>query len=331
MKQIVRMRFGSALYGTSTPQSDVDYKSVFIPAGRDILMQSVNNSFTTAREKEHGEKNLPGETEEASYSVQRYLQLLAQGDIMAIDMLFAPDWAMPESEPATGIWREIQRAKDKLVTKDIASTLKYCRDQAAKYGIKGSRLAAARAALRLLEGPLASRNQASRLEVLSSIIIGITAEHEHMAIVVEERTKIQLWEVCGKKMPFSSSIQSARDVMQRLVDAYGERAKQAENNEGVDWKALSHAVRVGYQARDLLSGGEIYFPLAVAPELLEIKQGKWEYKRVAALIERLMEEVEMSAVISDLRATPDQAWIDDFVMRCHYAAVTDWARGYERP
>jgi predicted nucleotidyltransferase len=31
MKTVVRMRFGSHLYGTSTPESDLDFKSVFLP------------------------------------------------------------------------------------------------------------------------------------------------------------------------------------------------------------------------------------------------------------------------------------------------------------
>lgn len=68
-------------------------------------------------------------------------------------------------------------------------------------------------------------------------------------------------EVCGRKMPFIGSIESAHKVAQRLVDEYGERALQAERNEGIDWKGLSHAVRVGREALELLETGRITFPL----------------------------------------------------------------------
>ncbi len=39
MTELVNMLFGSHVYGTSTPESDRDEKSVFIPDARDILMQ----------------------------------------------------------------------------------------------------------------------------------------------------------------------------------------------------------------------------------------------------------------------------------------------------
>ena len=36
---VVKMKFGSHLYGTSTPLSDTDYKAVYIPEARDIILQ----------------------------------------------------------------------------------------------------------------------------------------------------------------------------------------------------------------------------------------------------------------------------------------------------
>jgi hypothetical protein len=52
-------------------------------------------------------------------------------------------------------------------------------------------------------------------------------------------------------VPLTASIKTAREILQRLVTEYGQRALQAERNEGVDWKALSHAVRVGREALEL--------------------------------------------------------------------------------
>ena len=44
MQNIVRIQFGSHLYGTNTPLSDLDYKSVHIPSCSDIVMQTVADS-----------------------------------------------------------------------------------------------------------------------------------------------------------------------------------------------------------------------------------------------------------------------------------------------
>jgi predicted nucleotidyltransferase len=47
MRLIVEMRFGSHLYGTATPLSDLDYKGVYLPDGRDILLQRVRGTRAT--------------------------------------------------------------------------------------------------------------------------------------------------------------------------------------------------------------------------------------------------------------------------------------------
>jgi hypothetical protein len=131
-------------------------------------------------------------------------------------------------------------------------------------------------------------------------------------------------EVCGRKMPFTSAIKSAREVVQRLVDEYGERALQAERNEGVDWKALSHAVRVGREALELLETGRIIFPLSCAAEILAIKRGVRSYAAVGEEIERLLGAVEGAATRSTLRDEPDLSstiwWHVPTGLRC-------WKRG----
>lgn len=38
MDLIVKMKFGSHLYGTNTEDSDVDYKGVFLPSKKEILL-----------------------------------------------------------------------------------------------------------------------------------------------------------------------------------------------------------------------------------------------------------------------------------------------------
>ncbi len=51
MDLIVEMRFGSHLYGTATPQSDLDFKAVYLPAARDILLQRVHDTVTHVPDK----------------------------------------------------------------------------------------------------------------------------------------------------------------------------------------------------------------------------------------------------------------------------------------
>ena len=239
-------------------------------------------------------------------------------------MLFAPDTVMV-SEPGPE-WREIQANSDRLVTRRAASFVRYCRQQANKYGIKGSRVAAARAALALLISAEAVHGSTAKLGTIESEVTALVSTTEHASLLDTEMPGGRLvrhLEVCGRKMPFTSSIKSAREVVQRLVDEYGERALQAERNEGIDWKALSHAVRVGREALELLETGRITFPLPYAADILAIKHGVRRYEAVGEEIEQLLEAVEGAAVRSALRDEPDRDLIDDLVARAYRTSVLE--------
>lgn len=318
MKTIVKIRFGSHLYGTSTPESDLDSKSVYIPSARDILLQRVKGSIATKRLKAEGEKNYAGEIDEESYSLQRYLDLVAQGQTVALDVLFAPESAM--LHPPAPEWHYIIANRNMLVTKKAAAFVGYCRQQANKYGIRGSRIAAARTAKALLEDLIADYGTQERLGVFPDKIMRCAARTEHMDVIDITQGSgetIRHWEVCGRKLQFTSTLKYALDIVQRLLDEYGHRALQAEQNEGVDWKALSHAVRVGRQAIELLQTGAFTFPLPNAAHILAIKKGELPYKAVSEEIEQLLLEVETAAEQSALPAEPDREWIDDFVASVH--------------
>lgn len=314
MRTILRIQFGSHLYGTSTPASDQDFKSIFVPDARSILLQRAKGTMSTHRPKGLGEKNSAGEVDEESFSLQRYLGLIAEGQTVALDVLFSP--ASAQLEPCGTEWLEILANRHRLVSRKSAAFVGYCRQQAQKYGIKGSRVAAARSALLALEGAVVAGMSSKKLEDLASNIDALVGRTEHMTVLDQPMANggsVRHWEVCGRKMPFTSSVKNARDIMQRLVDEYGQRALMAESQQGVDWKALSHAVRIANQAIELLGTGHITLPLADAKHILEIKTGQRLYQDVAAEIEDLLEQVEAAAIASSLPDQPDVEWIDDFV------------------
>jgi hypothetical protein len=293
----------------------MDYKSVFIPSARDIILQQVKSTIANKRPKGVGEKNYAGEVDEESHSLQRFLQLAAEGQTVALDVLFSPDWAMVE--PAADEWREIMANRNRLLTKKSASFVGYVRTQSNKYGIKGSRVAAARGALTLLDAAIEEHGTTAKLELIAEQVSAFVSSHEFTALlpIANPGTGREMmhWEVCGRKMPYSASIKNAQGVMRAMVDEYGKRALMAETQQGVDWKALSHAVRVGSQALELLKTGNITFPLSNAQHIVDIKTGKLAYRDVADEIEDFLVRVEVAAGESTLPDEPDHQWIEDFV------------------
>lgn len=319
---IVQIKFGSHLYGTATPESDLDIKAVYLPSAHDILLQRVGPLLSDSRSKAHGEKNTAADTDHEAFSLQRYLELLAEGQTVALDMLFAPEWAM--ITPPNDIWRQVQALGPRILTRGATAFVRYCRQQANKYGIKGSRVASARKALATLQDAEKRYGAAAKLSAASVELEKLVTEGEFLGfedILQPSGEKIRALSVCGKKATYTSSIANARAITEHLVDEYGQRALAAERNEGVDWKALSHAVRVGHEAVELFATDKITFPRPEAGRLLDIKRGRIPYAEVAAEIEHLLDEVEKAAVKSQLPEKRDMQIIDDFVSEVYRRQV----------
>jgi hypothetical protein len=322
MRTIVEIKFGSHLYGTATPASDLDLKQVYVPDGRDILLQRVKAAIVHNTKDDRTQKNTADDIDVTTFSIQRFLGLVLEGQVGALDMLFAPSWAFT-SEPDF-LWGYIVDSRHSLISKRSSAFVGYCRTQANKYGIRGSRVAAARAALGLLQHAVDQGDGADKLDALKLHISALQSTQEHMEIInipSQAGTDVFHWAVCGRKMPFTASIKSARDIMQRVVDEYGHRALAAEKNQGVDWKALSHAVRVGRQAIELLDTGNMTFPRPEAAHLIAIKTGQLAYALVAEEIDQMLLDVEAAEQRSTLPEHGNQAIADSIVLDAHAEAV----------
>jgi predicted nucleotidyltransferase len=328
MRTILTMKHGSHLYGTATPKSDLDIKEVFIPSAREIILGRVK-PVISRQQKEHGpngftRKNGPDDVDVEAYSLDKFIKLFCEGQTVAIDMLFATP-TLPENQ-YDGVWRELWENRERLLSKQCAPFLGYVRKQAAKYGIKGSRVAAARAIVEVLDRIIAAGGIHHKLgDFASPLELFVAKHHEHSEFVdveiVSQGKTIRHVSVCQKKAPFTVTVKEAHAIYKRLLDEYGERARQAEANEGVDWKALSHAVRVGTQSLEYLNRGFVTFPRPDAAHLLKIKRGELPYAVVSAEVEALLEDVEKAAETSSLPAEPDRQWYDDFLLDVYKAEV----------
>jgi hypothetical protein len=315
---LVQIKFGSHLYGTNTPQSDLDYKSVYVPSAREILLQKVTGSLAIGKKtKAEGERNSPADIDNECYSLQRFLGLVSEGQTVAIDMLFAP-----EPMITSDIWSLIQNNRERLLTKKSAAFVGYCRTQANKYGIKGSRVAAAKNALARFEQLESEHGTTAKVGDFFGPDDEVIDEHTRTLRKETPNGRVERYfECCNRMVGFTNTVKEAASMFRKIHENYGARAQLAKSNQGVDWKALSHAVRVGREAIELLSTHQVTFPLPYAAHILEIKQGKLPYEEVAKEIEWLLAEVERQSEISTLQDSPDYQFIDDLVANVYGTVV----------
>jgi hypothetical protein len=281
-------KFGSHLYGTNTPESDEDFKGVYLPTLEQCIIGDVPRTVSYYSGKDDS-KNTKDDIDIEIYSLHYYLKLLSRGDTGALDMLHAPIDNKNIVLHSTDIWKCLNVNRSEFYTTNLSAFVGYCRKQASKYGIKGSRLNACKKVMDFLKD---KDGKLSDYEFPKG-------EHIHH-IKADEDLKIpfDMYQVVGKKFQVTVQCSYAYNALEKFYSEYGKRAKLAAKNEGVDWKAVSHALRCAFEMNEIYGNGDMKFPLYHAEYLLRVKQGKVDYKEVGAYIEELMDKIETMATLS---------------------------------
>lgn len=310
MQTIVKLIFGSHLYGTDTPDSDQDFKGVFMPSKEQILLGRIPKSFSEKTKHDNSSKNTSEDIDTETYSLHYFIHLACEGETVALDMLHAPDEMIVEKSP---LWDLIVQNRERFYTKNLKAFVGYARRQAAKYGIKGSRLNDAQRVLDHLNKYIHEFGHEKLKIWWDTLPAG-----EHIFKLPPDENGVRYYEVCGRKLGETISIENAQVVVSGFVKSYGERARMAAANEGIDWKAMSHALRAAMQVKQILTEKTLTLPFkeSEAAFLRLVKRGKLNYqKTVAPTLEELITEVEALSLVSDLPEKVDRKFWDDFIMR----------------
>lgn len=294
---ICRVVFGSHLYGTATETSDEDWRGIFMPSREQVLLGKIPKSCR------------PGKEDVEYYSLHRFVELGLQGQTLAIDMLHANYGHVVLGDKYGWIWEKLVECRKLFLSKQMRAFVGYARSQAAKYSLRGDRL--------------------SRLVEFKNIISRTPGGDVPLAFFWNDVPKdaerinpqgISELQIAGKWFAKTVSVSFVRDSVDKAIASYGRRVKNAE---GIDWKALSHAVRVAQELSEILAFGQIEFPLKTAPQLLRIKNGEMPLADVQALLDKELAFVELAMHQSVLPLEPDVTFWNNFLQEITHEIICD--------
>ena len=289
---------GSHLYGLNTPESDLDMKGIFIPDPKDILLGRAKRSYsiTTGNDKS---KNSKDDVDIEMFSLQQFILDAAKGETYALDMLHSPkDKIITDSS----VWQYIHQNRSAFYTTNMTSYMGYVMKQAAKYGVKGSRLAALREVKQFTDSWQLNVNP--RLRDVTHLLPN--NEFCFWTVDKEKPETASFYMLMGRKYMAGVKLSEFYAAVDKLWAEYGERARKAEANEGIDWKALSHAMRGGLQLLEIYKTGDLKYPLADAEEIKLVKAGKLSFAVVQERLEEIVEAVDMAAKEASKNGMPDK-------------------------
>lgn len=295
---ICAMEFGSHLYGMATPDSDRDIKGIYMPTREQRESGNFPKTllYTTGTDSS---RNTNLDTDIEYYSLDYFLKLACDGETVAIDMLHCNDESLLTD---SGIWREIVSNRGRFLSKDIGAYVGYCQKQAAKYGLKGGRLSTVQDVLFFM---CYGCKPKQRLHEVWDCLPDLphTSKTEDFYIV------------CGKKLQKTVTVIHAIGILDKFEEVYGERARLALENNSVDWKAMSHAVRAGLQVMDLLVHGQIAYPLHYAKFLLDIKTGMCDFTYTLDFLEDTILSIKDIMKRSGLPDRVDRMYWEGFLQQ----------------
>lgn len=271
--------FGSKLYGTSTPESDTDYKGLFWPSNDSLIQCKVDKSLSSTT-GDSNSKNSKDDVDVQLWSVHYWLNLLRKGDTNAIDLLFSMYSSGSRITEECGVKDILGKFYNSpielLDLRYHTGHLGYVFMQTKKYGIKSSRMDILRRARDFFASKLTDPEKES--DRVKKYFDELISKMYNSSLCFEKETNGErcVW-ICGKGLTGSTSLKETVNRLTMEYAKYGKRAELARQNIGIDWKAVSHAVRACIQIIELAETGFLVYPLKKANLVLDVKLGKMNW------------------------------------------------------
>jgi hypothetical protein len=278
----------------------MDYAGIYMPTFRDLILQKPMRTKSHSTGNDNS-KNAATDVDTTLYSLPTFVADCLRGDTTALDMLHCDN---PLS--TSWVFQELAANRTKFYSKNMKAYVGYVRNQAMKYGLKGDKLAELVSAMEYLD------HHSDHSQKLSDVWQYLP-QGEYLT--KEPLGGINYWVVLGKKHAETNTCAHVLTQLQKVYEGYGHRAHQAMTNDGMDWKALSHALRVAYQVRAIFEHGDFRFPLEETAFIMRVKQGKANYgEEVAPELDKLLDYIAVMTEKSSLPEEPDTLYWDNWLM-----------------
>lgn len=322
MAVLLKVTYGSHLYGTNTPTSDLDEKVVYLPPLEDVLLGKKLRTYKTRVDAEGAQVSDSAQMPDGGLEVeyvpfQTFCRDFLNGQTYALECAFAH----LSTEPVPLYW--VKELVEKFTTCNVSSMAGFAMKQTFDYVHRGVRLEKARALLAVLTDLM--QNVGARVTLrldtpwsqsetyLDEVVRRTGCE---LGTTVNNGMEMRTLKLNGRDYLETTTAEHLRTAVQKLVDSYGHRTQAAAEME-VDRKSLMHAVRVYQQALELLQTGRMVFPRPNSKQLLSVKTDQ-PLEEVKALLLSLEEELETAQANSKVlpAKTPElEAAFDEWLLQ----------------
>jgi hypothetical protein len=320
MQKLFTCLFGSRLYGTQTPTSDLDVKHVYLPSLDDMLVGKLLVNKVKKTNTEKNTRNGADDVDEEFLPLQVFARDFLNGQTYALEMAFAVDGTHAQQElhdDGTGLQANAYRQfvyelRSKFLTSNVKALMGYAVNQASLYSFKGERLNVVRevqALLRMTANAFVNVRLSDCMvedkqfaQMMRAVAVKYPKYFQETTYDVGGGDMRPCFKLLEKTLPFSDRASQASRVVEALEKRYGTRA-DAASADNVDWKATMHALRVVDEGLQLLEFGTMTFPFSqnYVDYLLDVKHGNVDLALVKDELDEKLERLKALEQTTTLR------------------------------
>jgi len=311
--------YGSKLFGTDNANSDTDYKGIFIPSKKDVLLKrdiehyNYNTNSQAKNEKDDIDLQL--------YSIYKWFNLPKKGETGALDLLFSLFREDTQIYNDTSFTSIVMDNYTRFYNRNLHSFIGYCVGQSKMYNIKGKRFQELHHFVEMFQA-VSVKGMNDKLEVYFPEIERILAASSFKYVKFIKASisrgnqaykEGRYIELLGKRFAGSVTVGYFTQLISEMEEQFGNRSKNSAT--GIDFKALSHAVRVINEVEELLDDGFITFPLKNRLYITSIKEGKEPLESVMAYIDLKLDEVQVKLDNATLPQKSDEVFVENLILK----------------
>ncbi len=296
-QKILEIKTGSHLYGTNTPESDVDFCGVFIPPINYYFgLDKVGEVDLSIIDKLDNGKNTKDAVDRKFYELRKFVTLAMENNPNLLEILSVNK---PNIVYANDIGIKLLDNKHLFPHKGLERRfIGYSLSQKKKLYVKSGNMNDLKEGLTKLEffhyNVINGRPNLKYIFQIENDLInsGFFKDNENQ--------HFKIGDIFIQK---NITIKNAIGQVKNRISKFGNR-KDLVEEFGFDLKFGSHCVRLLLEGKELLETGEIKFPLSYADLILEIKSGKYSLSELEEMIEYYENEIRLSFEKTQLPSKP---------------------------
>jgi len=308
---ILKIRVGSHLFGTSTPDSDEDFVGIFMPFDETVYgFRKCDEVDLGVVDKDDTGRNTKDAIDFKLHEYRKFFRLALENNPNILHALFVNKENILFQDDCGFAENLLERAEEFIHKGAYRRFVGYAHAQQHKMKIKPQNYADLESGLEILQG-------FSDQLVMADVVRSIGSLENGPFKDMGNGKHIKCGDINFERGVF---VKKARKMIQGRLDNATNR-HVLFTKYGFDVKFASNLIHLLMSGRELMETGRIVFPLTYAKDVLDVKQGKYTPEEIEKWADDLLEDARQAYEKTTLPSGPGSA-LEQFAIN----EVRSWMR-----